>query len=113
VNNADNGILSQPRFLFTSSVRTELPDDVPGTRLARDQRPEKLLRLELVVRAAAQGQISGARFTACRERNNVVEFQEAALGAPPSSPDERALAGIAGPHDSLHGGGDVPRLRCE
>jgi hypothetical protein len=79
------------------SVRTEFLDAVAPARFAREQRTEKLFRLELVVRAAAQRQVAGARLPTCRERDHVVEFQEPALGTSPFGPHERALS-----HQLLH-----------
>jgi hypothetical protein len=61
------------------------------------------------VSSTSQRQIAGGRLATSGERNEVMELEEAALGATPLRADERALSGIPCPDEALYRGGNVPR----
>jgi hypothetical protein len=64
-----------------------------------------------IVRATSKRETVHDSSTAVRERDDVMNLQEAALGAAALGADERALTAIAGPHLTLHRGRYVSRAR--
>ena len=76
----------------------------PVLRLGKS---EPRVGLERIVRAAAQLQVGGIRGAAIGERDDVMEFEEAVLGAAAVRADERAAAVITRPDHAFHRGGDV------
>ena len=90
----------------TASFRNE---PYAGCHSRRTNEPKYCLRLECVVRAAAQLDVVNRRLSAVGERLDVVQLQESALGAPARASDERTPRSIALPHLAPHGRRNVPR----
>jgi len=67
------------------------------------------LRLIGVMRPASQLKIPGRRRAAFGKRHDVMELEEATLGAPAGAADEGALPGVASPHLAPDGRGHVAR----
>jgi hypothetical protein len=63
-----------------------------------------------VVSSASQSQILNTRLASRRIRDDMVELEESGLGAPTVRADERALAGIAVPHEAADTRGHSARV---
>ena len=89
-----------------------------GPDLVRDRftfinrrKPEPSLCFVGIVRAAAQLQVRRSRLSAVSEGDDVVEFQETTLLAPPIGAFECAPAAVTGSDFTLHRRGPVSRVR--
>jgi hypothetical protein len=92
-----------------SSTRAGPSGRIRYRRLAQERRPDPSLGLMLIVRETSQFEIVACGLTAVGKRDDVMDFDEPALGAPASCSNERTLPAVPSPDRTSHRRGYVPR----
>ena len=99
----------------SSTKHCRLRDGVLGpdrVSLPHEHRAEVLLCFVGIVRAAAKLEIVGSAAATGRVGHDVMEFQEAALGAATVRTDKPALPAVPRPDIAPHRSGDMSRTGC-